>query len=97
MRDLGYVQGKNLSIEWRSAVGNNDRLFFLASELVSLKVDVIVVAGSPATSAALMLSADVVGSPLSIPSNSAAATIISWRYSIFPKRLVGIIVIWMTS
>jgi len=52
MRELGYVEGKNLSIEWRSAAGNDDRLAFLASELVTLKVDVIVVAGSPATSAA---------------------------------------------
>jgi putative ABC transport system substrate-binding protein len=52
MRELGYVEGKNLVIEWRSAEGNNERLPGLATELVNLKVDVIVTAGTPATSAA---------------------------------------------
>ena len=52
MRELGYVEGKNLLIEWRSAEGNNGRLPGLATELVNLKVDLIVVAGTPATSAA---------------------------------------------
>ena len=52
MRDLGYVEGKNLVIEWRYADGKYDRLPGLAAELVQLKVDVIVAAGSPAISAA---------------------------------------------
>jgi putative ABC transport system substrate-binding protein len=52
MRELGYVDGKNLIIEWRSADGNSERLPGLAMELVNLKVDVIVTAGTPATSAA---------------------------------------------
>ena len=52
MRELGYVEGKNLVIEWRSAESKNERLPVLATELVNLKVDVIVVAGTPATSAA---------------------------------------------
>jgi len=52
MRELGYVEGKNLVIEWRSAEGKNERLPGLATELVNLKVDVIVTAGTPATSAA---------------------------------------------
>ena len=47
MRELGYVEGKNLIIEWRSAEGNNDRLPGLASELVNLKVDVIVAGSGP--------------------------------------------------
>src|SRR3989442_2919985 len=42
MRDLGYVEGKNLVIEWRFADGNYDRLPALASELVAAKVDVLV-------------------------------------------------------
>src|SRR5258706_7687962 len=50
MRELGYVEGKNLVIEWRSAEGNNERLPGLATELANLKVDVIVTAGTPATS-----------------------------------------------
>ena len=42
LRELGYVQGKNIVIEWRSAEGKPDRLPSLAAELVRLKVDVIV-------------------------------------------------------
>jgi putative ABC transport system substrate-binding protein len=45
LRDLGYVEGKNIMIEWRSAEGKTDRLPALATELVHLKVDVIVTAG----------------------------------------------------
>jgi putative ABC transport system substrate-binding protein len=52
MRDLGYVEGKNLVIEWRFADGKAERLPGLAVELVQLKVDVIVTQGSPAASAA---------------------------------------------
>jgi putative ABC transport system substrate-binding protein len=42
LRDLGYVEGKNLVIEYRSAEGKSERLPGLASELVRSKVDVIV-------------------------------------------------------
>jgi putative tryptophan/tyrosine transport system substrate-binding protein len=52
MRELGYVEGKNLVIEWRFADGNLERLPGLAADLVQLKVDVIVVQSSPAISAA---------------------------------------------
>jgi len=52
MRELGYVEGKNVIIDWRSAEGKFERLPGLATELVNLKVDVIVTAGTPATSAA---------------------------------------------
>ena len=52
MRELGYVEGKNLVIEWRFADGKLERLPGLAAELVQLKVDVIVAAATPATSAA---------------------------------------------
>ena len=52
MRDLGYVEGKNLVIEWRFADGKFERLPELAAELVQLKVDVIVTVGPQATSAA---------------------------------------------
>jgi putative ABC transport system substrate-binding protein len=45
LRDLGYVEGRNLMIETRSAEGKRERLPALAAELVALKVDVIVVAG----------------------------------------------------
>src|SRR5271170_1998289 len=52
MRELGYVEGQNLVIEWRSAEGKFERLPDLAAELVQLKLDVIVTGGTAATSAA---------------------------------------------
>ena len=52
MRELGYVVGKNLVIEWRSAEGKSERLPELAAELVQLKVDVLATAGTPAAQAA---------------------------------------------
>jgi ABC-type uncharacterized transport system substrate-binding protein len=52
LRELGYVERKNIVIEDRSAEGNLDRLPDLARELVRLKVDLIVVGGSTATRAA---------------------------------------------
>src|SRR5678815_6142828 len=41
LRDLGYVEDKNLVIEWRYAQGKPDRIPELVAELVRLKVDVI--------------------------------------------------------
>src|SRR5262249_17121040 len=52
LRELGYSEGKNIVIEWRSAEGKVDRLPAFASELVRLKVDIIVTASSAATRAA---------------------------------------------
>src|SRR3954462_5528787 len=49
LRELGYVEGKNIVIEWRSAEGKLDRLPMLAAELVRLNSDVIVSAGGNAT------------------------------------------------
>ena len=45
LRDLGYVEGRNIAIEYRWAEGQLDRLPDLAADLVSLKVDVIVAGG----------------------------------------------------
>jgi putative tryptophan/tyrosine transport system substrate-binding protein len=45
LRELGYVEGKNILIEYRYAEGKFDRLSALAVELVRLKVDVVVTAG----------------------------------------------------
>ena len=52
LRELGYVEGKNASIEFRSAEGKFDRLPELAADLVRQNVDIIVVAGTPAIRAA---------------------------------------------
>jgi ABC-type uncharacterized transport system substrate-binding protein len=49
---LGYVEGKNLAIEWRFADGKYERLPQLAAELVKLNVEVIVTHSSPGTRAA---------------------------------------------
>jgi putative ABC transport system substrate-binding protein len=52
LRELGYVEGKNIVIEYRYAEGKVDRLSELAAELVRLKVDVIVTAAPSSTHAA---------------------------------------------
>jgi putative ABC transport system substrate-binding protein len=52
LRDLGYVEGQNIAFEFRSAEGKLDRLPELASELVRLKVDVIVALYVPCALAA---------------------------------------------
>jgi ABC-type uncharacterized transport system substrate-binding protein len=73
LRTLGYIDGKNIVIEWRYAEGKLDRLTTLANELVSLKVDVIVTSTTPAIQAAqqatrtipiVTISADPVGTGL---------------------------------
>ena len=45
LRELGYIEGQNIAIEYRYAEGKRDRFPELAAELVRLKVDIIVVAG----------------------------------------------------
>jgi len=52
LRELGYVDGQNLTIETRWAEGRSERLPQLAAELVRLQVDVLCTAGTPATEAA---------------------------------------------
>jgi putative ABC transport system substrate-binding protein len=51
LRELGYVEGKNIVVEYQYAEGNSERLAALAAELV-LKVDLIVTSGPPGTRAA---------------------------------------------
>ena len=52
LRELSYLEGQNIAIEYRSAEGNLDRLPTLAAELVRLKVDIIFAAGGEAGRAA---------------------------------------------
>ena len=60
LRELGYIEGQNIAIEYRYAEGKRDRVPELAVELVRLKVDIIVVAG---------------GDPLIRPAKNATKTI----------------------
>jgi putative ABC transport system substrate-binding protein len=46
LRELGYIEGQNIAIEYRYAEGKQDRFPALAAELVRLKVDIIVAAGA---------------------------------------------------
>src|SRR2546428_9657729 len=53
LRELGYMEGQNIAIEWRITEGKLDRLADMATELVRLKMDIIVTAGTPATRAGM--------------------------------------------
>jgi putative ABC transport system substrate-binding protein len=53
LRDLGYVEVRNLSMEWRWSEGKPDRFPVLAKELVALRPDVIVASGTQAVRAAM--------------------------------------------
>ena len=72
LRDLGYVEGQNILIEYRWAEGKYERFPALIAELIALKVDVIVTAGTPAalavkkatTSIPLVMAA--VGDPIGV-------------------------------
>jgi putative ABC transport system substrate-binding protein len=52
LRDLGYVEGRNIAIEFRWAEGNYERLAEFAAEFVRLKVDIILTHGTPGAQAA---------------------------------------------
>jgi ABC transporter substrate binding protein len=49
LRELGHVEGENITIEYRWAEGHDDRLANLAAELVRIKPDVIITTGTPST------------------------------------------------
>jgi putative ABC transport system substrate-binding protein len=76
LRELGYVEGKDLTIEYRWAEEDYDRLSPLATELLRLPVDVIVTYGTPATLIAkkatrevpIVMAARSPGAPTSCPS-----------------------------
>jgi putative tryptophan/tyrosine transport system substrate-binding protein len=59
LRELGYVEGENLRFEYRSADGRNERFAELATELVLLKVDLIVARSTPAALSAKAATASV--------------------------------------
>ena len=59
LRDLGYVEGQNLVIDWRYQLGGTDRLAALAAELVRLKPDVIVADVTVAIRAAMQATSTI--------------------------------------
>jgi putative tryptophan/tyrosine transport system substrate-binding protein len=59
LRELGYVEGKNIVIEWRVAEGKRDRVSALAAELVRLKVDIIITGSATDTRAAKAATATI--------------------------------------
>jgi putative ABC transport system substrate-binding protein len=85
LRELGYVEGKNILVELRSADGKSDRLHVLVDEFVRLKMDVIVTGGGgttrlvkDATSTIPIVMAqdsDPVGNGLSLAWRDRAATL----------------------
>ena len=100
LRDLGYLEGKNLVIESRWAEGKFDRLPELAAELVRLNVDVILTAGTPGIRAAknatttipIVMPAAFDWRPQSTPSQKRCNALICarwknlFRQKWFPKR-----------
>src|SRR6516164_6679666 len=52
LRELGYIEGQNLIIEYRSTEGRGERFADLAADLLRLNIDVIVTRGTPAVLAA---------------------------------------------
>ena len=59
LRDLGYVEGRNIALEYRAAEGKLERLPDLAAELVRLNVDIIISESTPATAAAKKATATI--------------------------------------
>jgi putative tryptophan/tyrosine transport system substrate-binding protein len=52
LRDLGWIDGQNFTVEWRGAAGKTEKLAELALDLVRMKVDVIVASATPSVEAA---------------------------------------------
>ena len=59
LHELGYAEGRNLVLEYRSAEGRSERFEELAAELVRLNVDIIVARGTPAILAAMKISGTI--------------------------------------
>jgi putative ABC transport system substrate-binding protein len=73
LRNLGYVEGQNLDIVYRSADGRDERFPQLAAELLNMKVDLILARGTPATVAARNASGTV---PVVVTSTADPFTIV---------------------
>ena len=77
LRELGYVEGQNIAIEYRSAEGKLDRLPDLAVELVGLKVDVLVSGGGNSATRALKQATTLIPIVMTFGSDPVAAGFVS--------------------
>jgi putative ABC transport system substrate-binding protein len=84
LRDLGYVEGRTLVIEYRWAEGKPERMRELAEELVRLNVDVIVAPSSIYTAAAKQAPRQFRSFSSAMPTRSEVAT---WRASRSPAEM----------
>src|ERR1043166_2963213 len=91
LRDLGYVEGRNLVIEIRDADGKLERLPALAAELVVLKVDVILAGSTPHTLAAKQATRTlpIVFAAADDPVGSGLVTSLAWPGDRSEERRVG--------
>ena len=95
LRDLGYVEGRNLVIDYRSADGHAERFPRLAADLVHLRVDLIVTRGTPAARAAKAATATIpvvmaaMGDPSSIAGGFARPSANVTGLTTFSTELVA--------
>ena len=76
LRELGYVEGKNINIEFRNTDGKTDRFSGVAAELVRLKVDVIVAAGGSAVVLAVKPATDTIPIVMTNPGDPVAIGVV---------------------
>ena len=77
LRELGYIEGKSIAIEYRNAQGKSDRQMQLARELVAMKVDVLVAGGGNDVTRALMEKTKSIPIVMTSGSNAVARGLIS--------------------
>lgn len=95
LRNLGYAEGKNLILEYRSSDGRDERFPELAADLVRLKVDVIVTRGTPAAQAAKSATGSIpvvmaaMGAPLLVVPSLAHPSGNVTGLTTFSEELIG--------
>jgi putative ABC transport system substrate-binding protein len=77
LRELGYIEGQNIAIEYRNADGRNDRQSELARELVAMKVDVLIAGGGNDVTGALMQATKSIPIVMTAGSNAVARGLVS--------------------
>ena len=77
LRELGYVEGKNIIIDFRNTEGKTDRFAGVAAELVRLKVDIIVAAGGSAVVPAAKPATDTIPIVMTNPGDPIAIGVVA--------------------